>query len=164
MSIFSMHPGTRVIITQDCRPGSPATGALGVYEGDFPRTAIVVSPGGVAIEYALPEWLDMLKQLEQDGSPAPQKRAPGEPAPEGGWWAEWANPRIRLDGGDIIWGDECWWQPASDLNKAGSLDELQKGLADWVATLQTLSQALSDDAPAQTSDTPAPQGDGDIHE
>jgi hypothetical protein len=29
------QPGIRVIITMDCRQGSPATGQLGVYEGDF---------------------------------------------------------------------------------------------------------------------------------
>jgi hypothetical protein len=35
----------------------------------------------------------------------------GEEVPPDGWMhdAEITNPKIRLDGGDVVWGYQCWW-------------------------------------------------------
>lgn len=29
-----------------------------------------------------------------------------------------ANPKIRLDSGDVIWGAECWWFPVEEAKDA----------------------------------------------
>lgn len=28
-----------------------------------------------------------------------------------------ANPRIRLDNGDVVWGCQCWWGPEAEIRK-----------------------------------------------
>jgi hypothetical protein len=29
----------------------------------------------------------------------------------------WANPKIELDGGGVVWGCECWWGPEELIRK-----------------------------------------------
>lgn len=31
---------------------------------------------------------------------------------------ELANPRIRLDSGQIVWGCECWWGPVEEIRRS----------------------------------------------
>jgi hypothetical protein len=110
-----------VRIIEDCRKvESPATGQLGMYEGDFPRTVIVQRINPYTDEKTLHEymydwwmtsgWTDYIPEYkghEQDNEPH---------------WMKMANPRIRLADGSYIWGAECWWSDKVDT----SLDELQK--------------------------------------
>ncbi len=43
--VRSTNPRKKVLIVEDCRLGSPATGKIGIHEGDLPRTAVVIMGG-----------------------------------------------------------------------------------------------------------------------
>jgi len=115
--------GTKVVIVTDCRDGSPATGKTGVYEGDFPRTVLVKYNG--EHKETMYDWF-----MSDNGKPWRESLthvADMDPTTidlesQDNWWSEWKNPRIRLDDGSVIWGDECWWKPVEaepqDLDKA----------------------------------------------
>jgi len=106
-----------VRIIEDCRKvDNPATGNLGIYEGDFPRTVFVKNTDGSAAEF----WYEGWDKVNAEWKIPELKR--GEPRPEGRYWFINTNPRIRLEDGSYIWGDECWW---SDKVEADVL-ELQK--------------------------------------
>lgn len=125
--------GTRVLIIQDCRPGAKATGALGIYEGNFPLSvALGYQPEGSADT----EWLDHEGDYEEyksgallldDGRKANEVFLEWEPGKDHAtpyFAMPVTNPRIRLDDGTVIWGAECWWQPANE----STLEEAQKEL------------------------------------
>jgi hypothetical protein len=106
-----------VRIIEDCRKtDTPATGQLGMYEGDFPRSVAVKTRSGGFAEYCHQDW----ETIPADQKPPELKR--GEPKPEPPFFLVMDNPRIRLADGSYIWGDECWWSDRIDT----SLEELQK--------------------------------------
>ena len=129
--------GMRVLIVQDCRDGSPATGQTGIYEGDFPRGALVKIDGELC-EYDYAKWVEW---LETAPKPKPPLWDQGEPEPEGDSWFPTDNPRIRLEDGSVIWGDECWWRPAED---APPLAEAQEDLEKHKTVLRYAFRALSE--------------------
>lgn len=123
-------PGTKVLISQDCRDGHPATGQIGIYEGDFPysvtlgyrpegveetewkgefgyddyKSGAVKFKGGTPVNSIYAEWVLGEKQ------PAPFFAMPSN------------NPRIRLPDGSTIWGAECWW---GEVVEGVTLEEAQ---------------------------------------
>lgn len=124
--------GCKVLVVEDIREGSPATGKTGIYEGDFPLTAIVKYNGETReVDYepfVKAVWSKMIPFWER-----------GKPKPEGNYWFEIDNPRIRLEDGSTIWGAECWWQP--DENQ--ELPEAVACLARHKAMLQELAEELA---------------------
>lgn len=154
-------PGTKVLITEDCRDGSPATGQVGVYEGDFPRGACVFLEDGARELYynefvsgklcfidgkwkgrslvnMIPFWSPGDREPHPRGDGFPMT-ASTDPAPP--YWFPTTNPRIRLPDDSIIWGDECWW---GDAETAPSLEKAQADLEDHKAILRGIVQAASD--------------------
>jgi hypothetical protein len=113
--------GDLVLIIEDCRPGAPATGQMGTYEGKFPRTVIVMYRGK-NYEFLHDRWISGAVKFS-DGTAAvdgiPEWKE-GEPQPSEDCWFVETNPRIRLADGSVIWGDECWWGDAACLRAKGS--------------------------------------------
>lgn len=154
-------PGTKVLIIEDCRDGGPATGQVGVYEGDFSRGAVVRFEDR-SIEYCFDEFVkgsirytgglfigrlvvDHVPYWSPSGQPHPVSDShpithAKEPAVP--FWFDTTNPRIRLPDGSVIWGDECWW---GDAETAPPLDEAQAGLKQHKAVLAGMLQALAEE-------------------
>lgn len=152
------EPGTRVLIIEDCRDGSPATGQVGVYEGEQLRKAIVrlVDSGkeylywpfvngeiefsggtlkGKPLVSVIPFWAPRDYMNHPVGEGFPIVRGSDPPSP---FWFFSLNPRIRLADGSVIWGDECWW---GDAETAPPLDEAVKDLEEHKTVLLGLMQA-----------------------
>lgn len=36
---------------------------------------------------------------------------------EGNWPLRLANPKLELDNGDIVWGQECWWGSEEEVRR-----------------------------------------------
>lgn len=131
--LASTDVGKRVRITKDCREGEPATGKYGIYEGDFPFTAMFMVGGE-------------LREADLDAF----QKAPffhlfnhwehGQPRPPDPWWIELTNPRIRLEDGSTIWGAECWWSLIGDDDPP--MEVLEQGLKDTVDAISAILDAL----------------------
>ena len=125
-------PGAKVLIIEDCREGGQATGLVGVYEGEFPRSVIVVLVEKM-IEYDYDGFINGDVRFKTDGGVLGGKPAvhyipyytvdgrhkhplggeyPAKPDDATPFWFETNNPRIRLPDGSAIWGDECMWGDA----------------------------------------------------
>lgn len=156
-------PGDKVLIIEDCREGSPATGQVGVYEGEFPRGAIVFVPDG-SKEFCYDEFVSgktraaggafdghSLAKLIPFWSPGGDEPHPcGDDFPmkdgaslEPPYWFSSTNPRIKLPDGSTIWGDECWWGDAK--NAPPTLEEAQADLEDHKTILRGMAQAMADE-------------------
>lgn len=156
-------PGDKVLIIEDCREGSPATGQVGVYEGKFPRAAIVRGLGFwreysydvfiegkvrfTAGEFTLdplvkhiPFWSLGNREPHPKGEGFPVLATAHDPKPP--YWFSTDNPRIRLPDGSTIWGDECWW---GDAKTAPPLEEAQADLKDHKTVLRGMAQAMADE-------------------
>ena len=153
-------PGDRVLIIEDCRDGSPATGLVGVYEGDFPRGVVVfVSDGAEKFYYdefisgrtragGGPFNREPLVNIIPFWSPDGSRPHPcGEGlyvtvscSPSPPYWFPTDNPRIRLPDGSIIWGDECWWGDAE--NAPPTLGEAQADLENYKTVLRGVAQVI----------------------
>lgn len=125
-------PGTKVYITKDIRDGSPATGKVGTYEGDFPLTVMfgyAETPAAKSTfatgEYDYASYKNCTAVIEavslENGTtielkePKPLNEVfleweKGKPRPDGFFAMPLYNPRIRLEDGSVIWGAECWWE------------------------------------------------------
>jgi hypothetical protein len=73
----------------------------GVYEGDFEAPS---GPFGVTWEHFDELARESLGQDEFD-----RMQASGGVRPR--------NPRIRLDDGSVVWGQECWWGPEDRVHQ-----------------------------------------------
>jgi hypothetical protein len=143
--------GKRVRIIEDCRDGAPASGKFGVCEGDFKRS---VAFGIVRADGSDPVFSDVEAPYElyasgdlkiADGSPARDRYpewVPGQEKPRPYFAMPMTNPRIRLEDGSVIWGDECWWEVVSD--ELLSLDEAQAQLQNHKAFIGGLMQAAAE--------------------
>lgn len=74
----------------------------GVYEGDFEAPT---GPFGASWErfdeIALETWgIEEFERRKADGCLRPK------------------NPRIRLDNGERVWGQECWWGPEGKIKES----------------------------------------------
>ena len=118
------EPGSKVLIIEDCREGSPATGQVGIYEGEFPRGAVVFLHDGAKelnyepfinkeIKFTGGKWEGLpVVTMVPFWSPGGREPHPlGEtypvvtdPKPEPPYWFPTDNPRIRLPDGSVIWG------------------------------------------------------------
>lgn len=155
-------PGDKVLIIEDCREGSPATGQVGVYAGEFPRGAIVFLEGGARelyydefisgdLRFIRGEWegkslVDMIPFWSPENR-EPHPKGEGHlvtasPDPSPPYWFPSTNPRIRLPDGSVIWGDECWWGEAKN---APPLEEAQADLEDHKTVLRGMAQAMADE-------------------
>lgn len=110
------EPGTKVLITQDCRTGGVATGQIGTYEGDYPYTAIICLNG----EYREYDYELFVRWNATQENPFPEYSGGDKPAV---FYIPNNNPRIRLPDGSVIWGAECWWGEAEG---APPLEEAQR--------------------------------------
>jgi hypothetical protein len=152
---MSHKPGTPVRIIEDCRDGHPATGLIGVYEGDKPRTVSLLYMGKW-YEYMYNAFVGGVVKFT-DGQPIVDsawivKRDEYLPRPPvfdtfdqtERWYAEespnrWFvnyNPIIRIPDGSYIWGDECWWEEF--VVQDHSLAEAQVSLEDHKAVLRAV--------------------------
>ena len=127
--------GKRVRITQDCRDGSPASGAYGIYEGDFPLTAIV-SVNGDYQEFDHDAFVAWNSKRE---NPIPEMTREN-PKPGPAFWFANNNPRIRLEDGSTIWGCQCWWTLIDQDDPA--IVDLQKAQEDTVEVIIALANAI----------------------
>lgn len=123
---MTIKAGDKVFITEDCRPGSPATGQVAIYDGDHPRTIIL---GQVLTDKGRIDWIGEYNYDSYAsgrltiGGTIPARAVYLEQAPVGDLpqlvdgaciAVPFLNPRMRLDDGSVIWGDECWWTPLTD--------------------------------------------------
>ncbi len=129
-------PGTRVIILQDCREGASATKMQGVYEGDFPITAVVLYPDGNIGEY---DWV-AFEEWRAANCPDWQERTPDALGRK--WMAE-TNPRIKLDDGSTIWGCQCWWGLVEGMPE---WEEAQASLEEQKSFMRAVAQAMTEEA------------------
>jgi len=144
------QPGMEVIIIEDCRNVADVSGQKGIYEGDFPRGAVVFNESDAREVYydafvsgelvkLIPYWCprrDMAHPLG-DGYPVVYGTDPEPP-----YWFETRNPRIRLTDGSIIWGDECWWGPV----EGAPLEEAKQKLEEHKSLMREAMQALSENS------------------
>jgi len=144
--------GKRVRITQDCRAGSPATGAYGIYEGDFPISAII----NMGDNYREVDYEEFIEWNEKQENPIPSlidlvAKEPKYEGPMEDWkpkkydfpvWFPHTNPRIRLDDGSTILGCECWWAVID--NDDPPLDELKKAEQETISALKGLVDYIAD--------------------
>lgn len=146
-----IEPGTPVRITEDCRPGRKATGQIGTYEGEHPRSVILLERGDYK-EYTIEAWkasglaatVPDIEQHQKKTYPEPEPQMEAYLPDQGFdayfedmrrwarrcdvcYWFTTENPRIRLAADEVIWGDECWWEPAAG---AAPLPEAQAHLAE----------------------------------
>ena len=133
------RPGDKVFILEDYRAGAMATGQVGAYEGDFPRTAIVCA-GGRSADFDYDQFVSgRVKMVDgrQMCQVVPYWSARGEASPVPGgrvvtgeaekllmYWFWTDNPRIRLQDGSVIWGDECRWERAGEPGFRSVTEEL----------------------------------------
>ena len=152
-----IHPemvGKRVRISQDCRDGSPATGAYGIYEGDFPISAIINDRGNYREvdynqfiqwnqkrEHPLPNLVDLVAQEPKYEGPIQDWKPVERDYP---FWFPETNPRIKLDDGSTIWGCECWWGVIDDEDPP--LEDLQKAQEKTIETLRAIAEAIKENA------------------
>jgi len=127
----------KVLIVDDCREGSPATGKTGVLLGDMPFMA-VVHTNGESQSLPIGEFHKLNSKLEKKLIPMEDFNLEDDPRPvpddsasdfEGiaGYleamkcWRKrnshrlhcysiMKSPCIELDDGGLIWGTECWWK------------------------------------------------------
>lgn len=86
---MTRKPGIRVLAVMGSNDdGSVSVLGEGVYEGDYPIGEEAV--GWVA---------QMARECHSE------------------YGTESANPRIRLDSGEIVWGCECWWGPIEEVRR-----------------------------------------------
>ena len=120
--------GAKVIILEDCREGAPAKNQIGTYEGDFPRTVLVKYKGEhkeTMYDWFMSSegdtWRSILTHV------ADMNPETIDLEHQDNWWGEWNNPRIRLDDGSVIWGDECWWKEveAEPLNADKAREDIK---------------------------------------
>ena len=158
-------PNTPVLIVQDCRDGAPATGQTGIYEGDYPRGALVFLHDGtrqlyydqlISGELAFTSGqhsgqplVDLIPYWSPGDAGPPHPLGPHHPItrandPQPPYWFATHNPRIRLPDESVIWGDECWWTPAST---APPLAQAQADLEEHKAVLLSMAQALEEENP-----------------
>jgi hypothetical protein len=134
--------GDTVLVIEDCRPGAPATGQTGTYEGEFPRSVMVVYRGKNH-EFDYDRWISGAVKFS-DGTAAidgiPEWKD-GESRPAEDCWFVELNPRIRLADGSAIWGDECWWGDAATA--PATLSEAQTELEQHKILLRAMASALA---------------------
>lgn len=141
-----METEIMVLIVEDVRDGSPATGKTGIYEGDFP---LMVCLGYQINEEVETEWRGEWDYQEYisgnlkliDGTAAIEKFPEwkqGQSQPRPFFAMVMKNPRIRLEDGSIIWGAECWWKP---LDKASpTLEEDKQELEEQKDFLRAIAK------------------------
>lgn len=156
-------PGDKILIIEDCREGSPATGQVGIYEGEFPREATIRGLGFwreysydvfiegkvrfTAGEFTLAPLVNHIP-FWSPGNREPHPKGEGHPItaslePSPPYWFPTNNPRIKLSDGSVIWGDECWWGDAKTAPP--TLEEAQTDLEDHKTVLRGLVQAMSEE-------------------
>jgi hypothetical protein len=149
---MNIRPGTKVRIIEDCRTGHNATGQIGIYEGDFPRTVSLLYLGKwyeymynafVNGEIKFTDGRSVIDLVKRD------EDLPGAPVfntfeQDKQWYAEssqnrWFvnyNPLICLPDGSYIWGDECWWEEFETQDH--TLPEAQESLEQQKEFLRVL--------------------------
>lgn len=163
------RPGDRVLIIQDCRDGSPATGQHGVYEGDKPWGIWLVGPadedgrcavgpeyhhddyesGAVELRHVLRDDPDFVKQCRVTGMAfTPAKdiwpvQQEGDGPPGELFAVPHLNPRIRLDDGSVIWGIECWWRSLEE-EPAYDMEEEVASLEEYKSFLREFAARCAD--------------------
>lgn len=132
-----MKPGTKVLIAEDVRDGNPATGKLGVYEGNFPRSVALTKDGG---KTWFSQEYDYELFVNTGGTETFPLWASGE-TPAGGVFAMvMTNPRIRLEDGSVIWGDECWWGEAENITFEEAVKQTKETKQAVIGVLDLLAE------------------------
>lgn len=130
-----------VRIIEDCRnTDKPATGQLGMYEGDFNRTVIVKRLNGITNDYELKEF--MYDWWMESGWTEYYPEYTGQQPEPAEYWMPITNPRIRLADGSHIWGDECWWSPKIDASMAELQKEVDLFREVYAAMIEAEAQSL----------------------
>jgi len=124
---MNTKPGTRIRIIEDCRTGHHATGQIGVYEGQKPRSVSMLFRGQW-YEYIYSRFVsgevkfntgepivDIVPRMEDVSRPDSSTSTFAEyetwcKTSGVSFWDVDYNPLIRLPDGSTIWGDECWWE------------------------------------------------------
>ena len=84
------EPGMRVCAIRNSSSTHVYLFGCGTYDGDFVPPTFFGKP---------------MKDLQKDF----EAMFPGEP------FKPRMNPRITLDSGEVVWGQECWWGPEDEL-------------------------------------------------
>lgn len=122
--LFNQSVGSMVHIDMDCRKPATATGKYGVLEGEFPRTVVVVHKAQVRDtqdhmqEFAYDEFMAWNLKQEEPVPEINHETLMQSDKSQQVYFYVHTNPRIRLDDGSVIWGDECWWQFGDSLTNA----------------------------------------------
>ena len=126
ITLHGLSIGDKIHIVRDIRDGSPATGQVAIFEGDFPLT-VALKNGD--------EWVKEIDyeiyQSRQDVRITyPLWKGETETPP----WPRFAmpmdNPRFVLSDGSKIWGAECWWEEYQDSR---THEEMEADLNDHIA-------------------------------
>lgn len=135
------EPSRRVLIIEDCRDGSPATGQIGNYLGDLPRSVALTSDGGQSWSHEY-DYQGFIDHQEADGTKATAEFPlwEGGPKPGNKFAMVRRNPCIQLADGSVIWGDQCWWKVAADDD---DLSEQQESLEQHKALLATILEEIA---------------------
>lgn len=136
LTSLMLKPGTKVLITRDVRDvEQKADGQIGIYEGDFPISAVLWLDGKVG-EY---EYAKFLQWNAARPVPIPtiqEAMSSGNPDWENApYYYINDNPRIILPDGSHIWGYECWWGVAEG---APPLEEAQAQTEDVITTVRAV--------------------------
>lgn len=128
-----------VRITNDCRTPETATGKIGMYEGDFPRTVIIVRTAEDGEKTYNEMWYEhfMASQKERE-VPIPCGDKSNIEPPE--YYFVTHNPRIRLEDGSFIWGDQCWWSSDVEGDLAEQQQEVKLFCEMYAALLDRMAQ------------------------
>lgn len=147
--------GDKVKIVEDVRDvPEKADGKVAVYEGDLPRRVILWRER----EGEKPECLGecLYEQFMDDGFTIQDSTTGkvfivhnifavwklGDPHPDSRLVATVSdNPRMRLEDGSVIWGDECWWVPYEEAKEA-TPEQLQSNLSVHKELLGRMMRAL----------------------
>lgn len=150
-------PGDKVVIVEDCRDvPSKADGQVAVYEGDFPRSVILMRD----IPGKEPEVLgECTYEQYQDDNFTIMNKSTNEEFVVHDLFAEWNdgipkpkgrliamvsnNPRMRLADGSVIWGDECWWSAKRAEEGNPTLEQRKESLSIHKDVLARAMRALT---------------------
>jgi hypothetical protein len=117
----------------------------GVYEGDFPRTVLLKYNGQLnetTYEWFMSNDAAVLRERLTHASKIVGPGLGNSLDVADNWWFEWDNPRIRLDDGSTIWGDECWWALIDKDDPP--LKDLEKAQEETVEAIKALAQILTE--------------------
>lgn len=131
--------GTRVWCVRDATDTTVYAYGYGTYLGDFPRpggpdaATLALCEAAIRRSDAGPPIIDMhaylgrqvadgkMTRVEADTrivqietTEAESKARPMEARAREMADRLWLNPKIALDNGGIVWGYECWWEPADE--------------------------------------------------